>query len=344
MTIYLAKLSPRYAAKQRGLSLIELMISMLLGLILLFAATTLFETVKKTTLVQEANARLQENGRAAIEILNRDIRLARYFGCAGVETTRVLNHWDSSTGAQSPTTLNGYDQQGIFGIDGATSADPDQIIVYHAVDSSAVILASDLDLTTGGYAIKLADPLGNGLPAAGDWISITDCTQADVFPVSAIDPNSVTSDYAYSNCPSCTHSYLTNAVVLGVNRSQYHLTTGDNGRAALFVKDPGEVGNGTQLIENVDDMQISYGLDTDADGVANQYVAPSTVTSDCTTNTNSLCWRKVTSVRLALLLSTNNGIASRPQTYTFNGTTTTASDTRLRREFLTVVALRNYRP
>ena len=51
---------------QRGLTLVELMISMLLGLILIFAATTLFEITKRTTRTQEATARLIENGSISI--------------------------------------------------------------------------------------------------------------------------------------------------------------------------------------------------------------------------------------------------------------------------------------
>lgn len=54
---------------------------------------------------------------------------------------------------------------------------------------------------------------------------------------------------------------------------------------------------------------------------------------------------KVVSVRISLLMqSIENNIASQPQSYTFNGTTTTPTDRRLRQAFTTVVALRNRMP
>lgn len=325
---------------QRGLTLVELMVSMVLGLILIFAATTIYELTKRTTRVQEATARLMENGRAATEILNRSVRMARYFGCAGVDQREVTTHYDTSTPVQSPTTLNGYDQQGIFGVDGTT----DEIIVFHALDPTAVSLVQDLTLAAAGDPVKLVTAATN--PGAGDMISLTDCSRADVFNISGFSSDGSFDELSYANCATCSHNYLANATVLRVLRERFYIGTGASGFSALFVEDPQDPNDTPlELIEGVEDMQISYGLDTNADGVANQYVSPAVILADCNTSGNAACWRKVTSVRLALLLATvENTISTSPQTYTFNGTSTTATDRRLRREFLSIIAIRNYRP
>lgn len=327
------------ARTQGGVTLIELMISMLLGIILIFAATTLYEVTKRTTRAQEANARLMENGRAATEILNRAIRMARYYGCAGVAANEVRNHFDTSNSAESPATLNGYNHQGIFGVDGTT----DEIVIFRGVDESKRELA--VDVTLGVDAVQLVTDPGN--PAAGDILSVTDCSQADVFSTSTMTTASGIDSYAYANCPTCTQSYLSSAEVLRVSEERFYIATGaQSGLNGLWVADPNDPGTATELIEGVEDMQISYGMDTDADGVANQYVSPAVIRADCVSNNNSTCWRKVSSVRIALLLATvENRITTSPQSYDFNGTTNiTPTDYRLRREFLSIIALRNYRP
>lgn len=52
--------------KQKGLTLIELMIAMVLGIILAGSVTGLFVTSKQNYRIQESNSRLQENSRFAM--------------------------------------------------------------------------------------------------------------------------------------------------------------------------------------------------------------------------------------------------------------------------------------
>src|SRR5687768_7763257 len=61
---------------QRGFTLIELMISMALGLVLLLVIGTVFVSSRQTFREQEDNARIQESGRFALEILGRSIKQA----------------------------------------------------------------------------------------------------------------------------------------------------------------------------------------------------------------------------------------------------------------------------
>jgi type IV pilus assembly protein PilW len=61
---------------QTGLTLLELMISLSLGLLLLTGIGTIYVGSNQTYRVQEENARLQENGRYALEVIGRNIRQA----------------------------------------------------------------------------------------------------------------------------------------------------------------------------------------------------------------------------------------------------------------------------
>ncbi len=67
--------------QQKGLTLIEIMIAMLLGLFLIGGIFQIFLGAKQSYRVQEAMSRLQENGRFAMQTLSRDIRKADYRAC-----------------------------------------------------------------------------------------------------------------------------------------------------------------------------------------------------------------------------------------------------------------------
>lgn len=67
-----------YALQQGGFTLVELMISIILGLLVTAAAVQLFTGGLITTRLQQANAELQDSGIFGIDYLVRDIRLANY--------------------------------------------------------------------------------------------------------------------------------------------------------------------------------------------------------------------------------------------------------------------------
>ena len=67
--------------KQRGFSLVELMVAITLGAILLGGAVTLFVNNRETYNVTNDLARLQETARFAMDTIIKDLRMAGYFGC-----------------------------------------------------------------------------------------------------------------------------------------------------------------------------------------------------------------------------------------------------------------------
>lgn len=62
--------------RQAGLTLVEIMIALTLGLIVLLAIGSIYLGSRQTYRVQEDNARLQEAGRYALEVVGRSIRQA----------------------------------------------------------------------------------------------------------------------------------------------------------------------------------------------------------------------------------------------------------------------------
>ena len=99
------------SAPERGFTLIELMIAMLLGLIVVGGVSSIFLANQQTYRSNEALSEVQEGARVAFELLARDIRVA---GLAGCNTTsgRVGNTLNSSSTnwfANWNNALIGYD-------------------------------------------------------------------------------------------------------------------------------------------------------------------------------------------------------------------------------------------
>ncbi len=76
--------------KQTGMSLIELMVAMALGLFLIMGVVNVFIANKDSTQVETSLARLQENGRIALDMLVSDIRDANYIGCSSADGAVTL--------------------------------------------------------------------------------------------------------------------------------------------------------------------------------------------------------------------------------------------------------------
>ena len=99
------------------------------------------------------------------------------------------------------------------------------------------------------------------------------------------------------------------------------------------VQDTRLVCNGLLIAENVEDMQIVYGEDIDGDFTANRYVP-----ADAVSNQDN-----VVSMRLAMLLRSEEPVLEDAQTYEFQGKTFAASQ-HIRRPVELTVNLRNQSP
>ncbi len=66
--------------KQRGMTMIELMIALVIGAVLLVGAVSVYSNSRATYRLNESMARLQENARFALDHLEPDLRLANYWG------------------------------------------------------------------------------------------------------------------------------------------------------------------------------------------------------------------------------------------------------------------------
>lgn len=98
-------------ARQRGLSLIELMIAIFLSSLLMLGVIQLFTNTSASDRTNSDLARVQESGRVALELITREVRRVGYQGCVSSTTTTnagSITYPDDalSSGAATTLTLN----------------------------------------------------------------------------------------------------------------------------------------------------------------------------------------------------------------------------------------------
>ncbi len=109
----------KYTKKNKGFSLIELMVAMFIGLLLLTGIVTLFTNSNVVNRAQNGLARLQENGRFAIAMIKRDIEMAGHIHCGSLANvgdviTSVTQGYETKPLTVDPNALtfgNGFPQR-----------------------------------------------------------------------------------------------------------------------------------------------------------------------------------------------------------------------------------------
>lgn len=335
---------------QRGLSLVELMISITIGLIVLGALTYIFVGSRGAYRANENLARVQEAGRFALDYIAQDLRMTSYAGCR----SRSLNVADGTfANVTNPAVAFNGAGDGVTGFeDGAGWTNP-TAIARAAGDVLTIRRAAGMmvRLTTN------SDPVARRLTIEhngvgirnGDIVVLANCERALMFRVTnnpvttGIGNFPTTLEYTVAGntatVPGDVFTPNSRAQVMRFVETSYFVGTNPAGRRALY-----RVAGGVaeELVDGIEDIDILYGVDTSApepDGIADAYVRADAVAN----------WAQVVSVRIsALAVGTDGNVATGAQTYAFRDTngdgvpeTQTAPDRRLRQVFTATVALRN---
>jgi type IV pilus assembly protein PilW len=153
------------------MSIVEVMVAITISLILLIGVSEIFLGSRQAYNLQSATARMQENGRYALESLSRSISLA------GAEVTPVIDNASAEGGGNTPDTLS---------------------VNFNSLAGENVQNCVGTTTTSATDTYTIANDAATGVPS-------------------------------------------------------------------LFC-------NGQPIVEGVENLQLLYGEDTDADGIANQYV------------------------------------------------------------------------
>lgn len=301
---------------QRGFGLVELMVAVTLGFIVVAAVGYLYLGSRQAFRTNDNMARMQENARYALDAMSRDIRMAGYIGCANLaEVTPIpVAPAPAMTAADA---IRGWDT----GSGPGTNGDAIQIM---AALSGGVQLTAATPPATAEVTIQ-SNALGF---KPNDILALTGCNNVDLVQATAVaggGPTKITHPGARVG------SYAATDLVMKVEQYTYFISDGGLMRSSL--------NEGTaELIDGIQDMQILYGVDTNADGAPDVYQNATAVAD----------WRRVVSARISLLMaSQDDNVVPTPQTYRFDtdddGTPNdvAAADRRLYQVFTTTVGVRN---
>lgn len=307
---------------QRGITLIEIMVALTLSLILTLGVGQIFQASRQTYRLQEAQGRLQENGRLALEVLAEDIRQAGYMGCplggSNGSSLLFLNAKSppvtaSNTATPLGNTITGYEGNGSAWPD---SSPPDKPPVPAGANKTSDFITVQFAKYCGGQLkqkiiggtpsptvlIPATNTCGivpstcSGTCGAGDVLVLADCSHVEVFRASAVNGPTLTVNNSVNNNNFFTYNHNFDAEVMVYNSHSYFIQNYDNGEPTLYRQTNHTATPQVQpLVEGIEDMQIVYGVDDDdlPDYSVNRYVTADQVGDK---------WNRIVAVRIDLTL------------------------------------------
>ncbi len=348
---------------QTGLSLVELLVALAISTTLMAGVIQVFSGSKQVDRLAMAMARIQENGRFAIDILNGELQHIGYMGCFNpnipIESESIVaNEFKLTTNGVKDLTNNtvrGVNNfaSGVEQIDlknGVTvdNANPlentDALFMVHASQSLNHLQTG---MTTDSDTLNVgSNPAEHSV---NDIVLITNCKTANLFRVSA-STNSAPVTLSHLQGSSTQHNtsasfnvaYEKNSDLHRLMYNTYFIRNNAQGIPSLYRDNPYQ--GLTELIQGIENMQVLYGY-YDSHGSA----SPSDDTvrwleADAIDRDE---WYQVMAVRLAILVRDEENVlpSSGPDTFDLLGTTIAPveADNKLRRVFTTTVKIRNRR-
>ena len=376
-TLHKASLS---RVRMAGLSMIELLIAMVMGLTLTAGVMQVYVGNTQTERDQEARARMQENGRFAVSYLANELRMAGYLGClATIDENSINNTLDGPPPSFQPNSgLQGWEANGTTPGTISNSANDVAPVSTAAggwttsggsiMDATMAVPRSDIvrvwNAAGTGATINSISPGGamtvvnSGIVDIedGDILLLSDCERADwvqACNVQEIGGGASINSVLSSGCVPGNIAALPLGTQAGGELVKLQGTmfyVGKRGDVAtnppaLFrrrLNQTAGAGNAEELVEGIESLQILYGVNLDNDNkkTVDAYISANLVPD----------WSRVISVRISVLVqSIENNMLPAPAAYTFNGVTYSGAgangalpaDTRLRRVFTSTITLRN---
>ncbi|WP_286221889.1 PilW family protein [Marinobacter apostichopi] len=329
--------------RQIGLSLIELLIAMALGLLLTLGVTQIYLSGDDSYRQTQGLSYAQESTRFVASILKPDIRSAGSFGClaemgrpldqvvdnrlnAGpvVPAAQAVQGWEfNNTGPGDNVTLAaalatpgaGNWSSGTAGaalpaaLTGAVVANSDVVIVNAL---SAINVPMNAGNPQNGNSLNLTD--GTGLPAGRVILATAeDCSEGELFQKSNnANASSITmaggNTNPGNNGNNFNLTYGPQTRVYEFISTAFYIGQGTNGEPALFRRLMTPLQPPQELVSGVETLQILYGVDTGGTSAADTYVAADQVNN----------WQEVVSVRFSVMTRSQDEVLDEPNTRNFD--------------------------
>lgn len=301
------------ARRQRGLTLTELMVAITIGLLVTGIAGALFLQGSRAHAEDERYARMLENGRFALGLLENELRMSDYWGemlSPTAITTALAAGEDCGIGLFTGGTALHYNNN-----HGPTTS------ATFTLTTACPAVTAGIQAGTDVLAFKRvagAPTTGDKAPAGGPAYLRTNGTVGNFIDDNA--PGVGVSDWAYQ----ARLYYISNNQLCRLDND----TNGTQFQANA---------TGGCLADGIQDLHIQFGIDSDGDGIGNRYLSNATLAD----------LENAISARVYLLLrsSDHDPAYNDEKTYTLGDVTvgpfTGANSKYYRRVLSTTVSLRN---
>ena len=330
-------MTPLLFRHQRGLTLVELMVAMTLGLLVMIGVSNIFIANSATFRMADNLAGAQENGRMAFEMISREIREAGGNPCGAQIIVNALNPVAGGTVSTSPwlawnAPIQGYDSSS-SGDDANSLVPVGTASTNRLAGTDAILLVtgnSSQNLTIAKHQPSAASmQLSNsnhGLKS-GDIVMACNYKDATVFQITnasngsativhntgSVTPGNCTKglgwrDPSKQNCTKPT-SYLedfTGGSVVSFKPGFWYIGRNDRGGSSLYRYSPNDK-LAEEMVENVTNMQIKYLLKESGKAPNTSYVDGTTTNvSDWTTSAS----KQVIATQITLTVTTKDAIST----------------------------------
>lgn len=285
--------SSRRAARRlaRGVTLVELLVAMALGLFIVTALIALYVNVVRSNSEMSRTNQLIENGRFAMQILQEDVALAGFWGpIEQLEATAVPDPCADYPAAWTAAYINnvlavpvqGFEDGSPYAACGAGLASvvarSDVLFVTHA--STCTVGPGCEGAGDEGPHIQVSDCRTGPVPEPGYLVATTDEMDARALPIRK------------RSCLAAPVPVAEQAPRRKVVSNIYYVANNASGVPTLMRMSyaDGEYGNGQALVEGIEAFQAEFGIDdlgsnglpisatNPADGNADRYQSCTTAT------------------------------------------------------------------
>lgn len=344
----------RRRSRQAGLSVVELLVSLVISMAVVAGSVQVVVTSKKNFLDQDEVTFIQTNARFAIDLLAKDIRMAGYMGCATQGSVQVANSIsDDAGGYISMHGLRGFDGElstADFPADikADTTLGTDAILVRRAAESG------EMDVSSHNPASAVIHVWENHSYQPGSTLVVADasCRNVGIFQVSG--PNGLPANHINHNTGGSTKNctkivkgqFVCDSSCKAVSCGGYGTATGEYGpgsKVMEFVSRVYYIGESTampgmpalkrsvlnvngapstrseELALGVEAMEILYGVDSTGDGDVDQFRSAVDMDLNGDGTVSDSEWDQVNTVKLNLVFRSQNPVLPKAEQRTLAG-------------------------
>lgn len=271
-------------SRHKGFTIVELFISLAVGLVLLVGVLSVFVSVKSTSRITATYGELQENGRFALNVLSEDL-LRQDF-------------WGDYVGTFDLANLNGN-----------LTAAPLNDCTGDGLNNSSFPIANGHFRTLWGETVAAANPMGCFSNAAPAKVG-SDILQLKRVISTPLLPAALSADRYYLITNIGDGEIFDGALAVpDVDNSQiweyqhhvYYVTDQVQGNITVPVLMQGWLTNSmifSPIIDGIEMIRFSYGVDTTDDGVVNAFISADNMTQALWNNASD---SKILAVKIYVL-------------------------------------------